>query len=99
MTTPDTGQLKIFFNALSTDGKKNFAERCHTTVGYITQVMYGNSNPSASLAIDIDRESGGLVPCESLCPGADFDYVKSKAVSDANVSISKGNNSVQEVAS
>lgn len=99
MTSPDTGQLKTFFNALSPADKKSFAQKCNTTVGYITQVMYGNSNPSASLAIDIDRESGGQVPCESLCPGADFEYVKRKAAADLNLSNLKEINDVQEVAS
>lgn len=99
MILPNTEPLKAFFNGLTPKAKKIFAESCNTSVGYINQVMYGNSKASASLAIDIDRESGGQVPCESLCPGTDFEYLKRKAALELNVVETQKENHVQVVAS
>ncbi len=72
-------QLKDFFLQLSSDERDVFASRCDTTADYIKQIMYGNRPCKAELAINIDRESGGLVKCEELCPDADFEYLRGKA--------------------
>lgn len=61
-------------DALSLDG---FAKACETSVGQLKQVAYGHRRPSASLAINIDRESRGAVTCEVLRPDIDWAYVRS----------------------
>ena len=45
----------------------------------LQQIIYVNKN-GAALAIRIDKESEGKVPCDELCPDVDFDYVRSQAL-------------------
>ncbi|NWB64435.1 YdaS family helix-turn-helix protein, partial [Pseudomonas sp. F1002] len=42
----------------------------------LKQVAYGNRRPSASLAINIERESQGQITCEQLRPDIDWAYVR-----------------------
>ncbi|WP_338558160.1 hypothetical protein [Acinetobacter sp. KS-LM10] len=81
MSSSNSIELKSFLMSLSAQDKDAFAERCSTTVGYLNQIMYGNSKCSASLAIKIDKESNGVVSCDLLCPEADFDYVRNQTLS------------------
>lgn len=81
MSSANTTELKAYLSQLSTEERKAFAKRCQTTLGYLNQIMYGNSKCSASLAIKIDKESFGEVSCDLLCPEADFDYVRNQALS------------------
>lgn len=70
-------KLTLFLKSLSHEEKKFFAERCGTSVGYLKQVGYGNKNCGGGLAICIERESGGLVTCEEICPvGVDWQYIR-----------------------
>lgn len=68
------------YNHLKKMSKKEaaaFAERCGTSYGYLYQVALGNRSPSPYLAIEIERESGGVIRCEVLCPHADWAYIRS----------------------
>lgn len=76
MTSPNTEQLKNYFLSLSIDGRKAFARECLTTIGNLQQVIYVNKKCSAQLAIRIDKASNGQVLCDSLCPDADFNYLR-----------------------
>lgn len=80
MSSSDTHQLKSFLASLTVQEKDVFAKKCSTTVGYLNQIMYGNSKCSASLAIKIDKESKGLVSCDLLCPDADFNYIRHQSL-------------------
>lgn len=62
----------------SDSDRDDFASRCGTTTGYLKLIMYGNRKCSAITAINIDRESKGKVPCDVLCPEADFQYIRQK---------------------
>lgn len=73
-------ELLDFLNAQSVEDQRAFAARCDTSVGYLRQVGYGQRRCSASLAIAIDRESGGVISFESLCPDANWEYVRSRAL-------------------
>lgn len=46
-----------------------------SSTNYLCQQKCG-----AALAIRIDKESEGKVPCDELCPDVDFDYVRSQAL-------------------
>jgi DNA-binding transcriptional regulator YdaS (Cro superfamily) len=81
MSSANTTELKAFLANLSLSDREAFAKRCQTSLGYLNQIMYGNSKCSASLAIKIDKESYGAVSCDLLCPEADFDYVRNQALS------------------
>lgn len=80
VTSTGTAALLRFLNAQSVEDQRAFAVACGTTVGYLRQVAYEHRQCSASLAIVIDRESGGAVSFESLCPDADWEYVRSRAL-------------------
>jgi len=80
MSSANTTELKAFLASLSLSDREDFAKRCQTSLGYLNQIMYGNSKCSASLAIKIDKESDGAVSCDLLCPEADFDYVRNQAL-------------------
>ncbi|WP_034583164.1 YdaS family helix-turn-helix protein [Acinetobacter sp. HR7] len=81
MSSAQTVDLKNYLSQLAPNERKAFAKRCKTSLGYLNQIMYGNSKCSASLAIKIDKESGGQVKCDSLCPEADFEYIRNQALS------------------
>lgn len=53
-----------------------FAVNCSTSVGQLKQVAYGHRRANASLAIAIDRNTGGEVPCETLRPDIDWQYLR-----------------------
>ncbi len=76
---PHNQSLRNFLKNLKTDDARDaFAFRCGTSKGYLKLVMYGNRKCSAALAISIDRESLGVVPCDDLCPDVDFQYVRNQ---------------------
>jgi len=69
-------KLKEFFFSLDRHERDAFASNCGTTVGQIKQIAYGNRPCNPTLAINIDRESCGRVPCDELCPDVDWNYVR-----------------------
>ena len=81
MSSSNVEQLKIYLLGLTPDGRKEFAKECLTTVGNLQQIIYVNKKCGAPLAIRIDKASKGKVPCDSLCPEADFDYLRNQPVS------------------
>lgn len=80
MSSANTTELKAFLIKLSLSDRESFAKSCQTSLGYLNQIMYGNSKCSASLAIKIDKESNGVVRCDLLCPEADFNYLRNQAL-------------------
>ncbi len=67
--------FKKYFYGLSADEREAFAIACKTSVGHLRNVAYGKTCRER-LAIDIERESKGQVTIESLCPTADWAYVR-----------------------
>jgi DNA-binding transcriptional regulator YdaS (Cro superfamily) len=68
--------LHEFLKPLENEALLAFAMACSTSPGQLKQVAYGNRRPSASLAINIERESQGQVTCEELRPDIDWAYVR-----------------------
>ena len=68
--------LKTFFMAMSVGERDAFAERCQTSRQHITNIAYGMKPCGEKLAVDIDRESGGVVLCDELRPDVDWDHVR-----------------------
>lgn len=68
-------KLRDYIRQLSGDELQKFAARCETTVGQIRQVSNGR-RPGEKLAVNIDRETGGVVSCESLRPDVDWAYLR-----------------------
>jgi len=71
-------KLLDYLKPLNKDAKAALAARCGTTVGQLTQVAYGHRRANASLAIDLDRETGGVVACEETRPDIDWAYLRGR---------------------
>lgn len=70
--------LLNYLNAFSVEDQEQFARRCGTTIGYMRLVAYGNRTCREKLAINIDRESGGIVSLQTLRPDVDWDHVRAQ---------------------
>jgi len=70
--------LKNYWLSLKTGDRAAFAARCGTTVGHLRNVAYGRIC-GESLAIAIERESGGAVRCEELRQDVDWAYLRGTA--------------------
>lgn len=85
--------FKDFFISLSAIDRGAFASRCRTSKAHLTNIAYGLKTCGERLAIDIERESGGAVRCETLRPDVDWAYLRGtekNAVSTAPVSCECG---------
>ena len=71
--------LSDFIKSMSKVEREAFAERCGTTDGQLKQVAGGYRRCGESLAINIERESAGLVTCEELRPDVDWAYIRATA--------------------
>jgi len=56
---------------------RDFAKSCETSVGQLRQVAGGHRRAGEALAINIERESGGVIRCEVLRPDVDWQYLRS----------------------
>ncbi len=76
-------RLKTYLLSMLMPDRLAFAARCGTTYAHLRLVAYGRScNPQ--LAVEIERESGGKVLVEDLCPDVDWQYIRASAArSDA----------------
>lgn len=69
-------KLKTYVNSLPPSEQEAFATRCRTTIGYLRKAMSIGQKLGESLCINIERESGGAVPCEDLRPDVDWAYLR-----------------------
>lgn len=72
--------LLEFLKPLDKNALLAFATRCDTTPGQLKQVAYGNRRANAALAIALDRETDGAVPCEETRPDIDWAYLRNSGV-------------------
>jgi DNA-binding transcriptional regulator YdaS (Cro superfamily) len=68
--------FKTFWCDLPVSERKAFAVKCGTTPGHLSNIAYGIKPAGESLAISIDRESGGKVRCEELRDDVDWAYLR-----------------------
>lgn len=61
---------------LSAAEKLDFAARCGTTLAYIRKFLCQGKRMGATLAIAVERESGGKVRVDTLAPDADWHYIR-----------------------
>ncbi|MBK3748723.1 YdaS family helix-turn-helix protein [Stutzerimonas balearica] len=71
--------LLDYIKPLEKDAQLALATRCETTLGQLKQVAYGNRRANAALAIALDRETSGAVPCEETRPDIDWAYLRNNA--------------------
>lgn len=61
--------------ALPMDEREAFAIRCGSTRKHLTNIAYGKCC-GEKLAIEIERESAGVVRCEALRDDVDWAYIR-----------------------
>lgn len=69
-------QLADYLKDLAPIERRRFAKRVGTSVNYLWQIAGGIRSPKAQLAVEISRESGGLVHFRDLVPELDWAYVR-----------------------
>lgn len=72
--------LKNYLRTLGGDKERSsFAERCGTTLKYLRMVAYGAKTIGESLALNVERESGGAVRVETLRPDVAWHVISDRA--------------------
>lgn len=70
--------FRTYFFRMTVAARADFARRCNTSSGHLRNIAYGKPC-GEDLAICIDRESGGVITVEVLCPGVDWAYIRGSA--------------------
>lgn len=73
---PDVEALRTFLNSMTRAEQDEFAARCDTSIGYLRKAISTGERMRESLVINLERESGGVVLCESLRPDVDWAYLR-----------------------
>ncbi len=68
--------LREYLNSLDPGEQASYAERCGTSIGYLRKALSVKPQLGESLAIALDRESGGKVSVESIRPDVDWAYLR-----------------------
>lgn len=74
--------FKTYWQKASAEQRADFAARCGTSVGYLNAIAGGFRKAGESLAIVIERESGGDVPVEVTRPDVDWSVIRGKTASE-----------------
>ena len=69
-------ELLEYIKILSTSERNNFAKRCGTSFAHLRNIAYRYKRAGELLCINIERESGGLVKCETLRSDVDWGYLR-----------------------
>lgn len=78
--------LRQYLNSLTATEQDAFAARVGTTIGYLRKAISRGQQLGDGLAISIERESGGLVRCETVRPDIDWAYLRGTATSEESPS-------------
>ncbi len=68
--------LKTYLNTLPVEEQIDLALRCGTTLSYLRKAISIKQRLGESLVINIERETGGKVRCESLRDDVDWGYLR-----------------------
>lgn len=61
-------EIKAYLKSLPDEPTREaFAVRCGSTIGHLRNVMYGLRTCAEELAVALERESEGKLPCEVTC--------------------------------
>ena len=60
--------LRTYLSQMSVPERGAFAKRCNTSAAHLRNISYGAKTCGETLAMDVERESGGAVTCEELRP-------------------------------
>lgn len=83
-------ELKQYLDELGPEGRAAFANRCGAAVGHLLNVAGGHKRCGEGLAINIERESGGIVKCESLRSDVDWAYLRGNSLPTPSIATKSG---------
>lgn len=75
------------YGAEANQAREEFAGRCGTTAQYLIQLGLGYRQASLEMAVEIDKQTHGLVPAEVVNPNCDWDYLRQRALRPARIRI------------
>lgn len=78
--------LKEYLSSLSVAERGAFAVRCETTYGHLRNVAYGQKPAGEKLCILVERESGGVVRCETLRSDVPWSVLRKSEVTTQGIS-------------
>lgn len=84
--------FKTYFLKLSPEQRLALANACTTSIGHLRNIAYGQKPCGEKLAIAIDRESFGVVPCEELRPDVDWGYLRGNVRNALPIALESGAN-------
>lgn len=68
--------MKQYLKSLTKKQQEALAKRCDTSAAYLWQIAGGHRKAGESLAINIERETGGEIRCEDLRPDVDWEFIR-----------------------
>ncbi len=71
--------LKSYIQNMPKNQRKEFAEKCGTSLGQLMQIYYGRRKCEINLAIQIHKNSNNAVTCDDLRPDVDFLFLRENA--------------------
>jgi DNA-binding transcriptional regulator YdaS (Cro superfamily) len=69
--------IRLYWKSLNSDQKQNLANAVGTSTAFMSQVVYGHRSCSETLALAIERETGGQVTVAELRPQFAHDLKRS----------------------
>ena len=71
--------LTSYLNSLPKEERPLFCRRCGTSEGYLRKAASTGQRLGEGLCIELERESGGAITCESLRNDVDWAYLRGSA--------------------
>lgn len=75
--------LKVFLSSIEPAKRHDFAKVCGTSLEQLKHIYSNRRKCNHTLAIKIDKHSGGAVRVDDLCPDTDWDYIRQQAITQA----------------
>lgn len=72
-------EILEYLRSLPPAEREAFAARCKTSVGYLRKAVSAKQQLGVELCVHLERESGGVLRCERLFPGLDWEYLRRSA--------------------
>lgn len=73
-------KLLAYIKGLGAVEKTEFATRCGTTLGYLRKAASTGQLLGESICINVERETGGLIRCETLRSDVDWAYLRNSGL-------------------
>lgn len=68
--------FKMFFTSLTADEKRDLSRALDKSVNFLSQIAHGRRACSASLAVEIEKQTNKSVICECMVHDVDWNYIR-----------------------